>query len=144
MTQMLVAVDGSKHSDKIVDYSCEFARKMSSTIILMFVSDFPSIISEYIDIGGVNPSPKGTRSVAGAERVTLKLREKIQADGISHEVIFETGDPAEKIVSNAIEKKVDMIVIGLRGLHGVDRIRSLGSVARKVIESSHCPVLVVT
>ncbi len=144
MAEILVAVDGSKHSDKIVEYSCELARRLSSTIILLYVSTYPDLISEYLGISGGSPAPKAAPFVARAEKVTSKLEEKIQAVGLPHEVLFESGDPAEKILANASGRKVDMIVIGLKGLHGVDRIRSLGSVARKVIESSPCPVLVVT
>ena len=36
-----------------------------------------------------------------------------------------------------------MIVLGVKGLHGLARFRSMGSVARNVIENSPVPVLSV-
>lgn len=144
MSTILAAVDGSRQSNKIVDLSCHYAKKLSSTIILMYVSSYPDLINQYIEMEGRNPSPKAAQYVERAERVTSRFLEKIQKRGIECKVMLETGDPAAKIVKVATDDKVYLIVVGLRGLHGVDKIRSLGSVARKVIENSPCPVLVAT
>ncbi len=144
LERILVAIDGSKQSEKIVEYSCQLAAKMSSSIILTYVSRDPEFMEDYVEIQGRTLNRKAAKSVELAESVTTKLAEKVEASGIPYEVLLETGDPAEKIVQNAAEKKVAMIVIGLKGLHGIDKIMSLGSVARKVIETSPCPVVVVT
>jgi nucleotide-binding universal stress UspA family protein len=45
-------------------------------------------------------------------------------------------------VDCAEQKKVDLIVIGSRGLSGFKKLL-LGSVASGVVTYSHCPVLVV-
>lgn len=136
MVYILVAVDGSKDSEKIVSYSCEMAKKLSSKIILIYVSKVPDLVGEYVEIGGMNPTPSAAQSVLRAEEVTSSLQEKIDAAGIPYEVLLESGDPAETIVRKAAEKHVDMIVVGLRRLRGVDKIRSLGSVSRKIIETT--------
>jgi nucleotide-binding universal stress UspA family protein len=144
MSRILVAVDGSVHSGNIVDYSCKLARKLSSYIVLIYVSTYPDLVDEYIEIAGRSPSPKAVQFVKRAEEVTSKLTERIVDAGIPYEVFLETGDPSETTVRKADEAEVDMIVVGLTGLHGVGKIRSLGSVARKVIETSPFPVVVVT
>lgn len=140
---LVVAVDGSKHSEKIIDLSCDLAKKISASIVLMYVSTYPDLINEYIEIGGTSPHPKALQHVERAEQVMSKLAERIERYGIESKVVLETGDPAEKIVEKGIESKAEMIIVGLKGLHGVDRIRSMGSVARKIIETSPVPVLVV-
>jgi nucleotide-binding universal stress UspA family protein len=144
LSQILVAVDGSKHSEKIVDYSSKLAKKLSSSIILIYVSPYPDLVNQYMEIGGRAPAPRAVQYVQKAEDVTSKLAEKIEEASIPYEVFLETGDPAEMIVRKAFEKHADMIMVGLTGLHGVDKIRSLGSVARRVIETAPCPVVVVT
>jgi nucleotide-binding universal stress UspA family protein len=53
------------------------------------------------------------------------------------------GNTSDEILRAAKSKSVDLIVIGNQGLHGVSRIKSLGSVSRKVAEFAHCPVLIV-
>ncbi len=55
------------------------------------------------------------------------------------------GEPNASIVEYALENKVDLIVVGLRGTGAGDRIRAtlLGSVAEAMIRKSPCPVVVV-
>ena len=144
MGNILVAVDGSKYSDRVVEYSCDLARKLTSSIILMYVSRYPDLVEDYIAMGGSNPSPMGEHPVTMAENVISKLGEKIKKEKIPYEVVIESGNPAGKILEKSFAKNSDMIVVGLKGLHGVDQIRSLGSVARRVLENARCPVVVVT
>jgi nucleotide-binding universal stress UspA family protein len=53
------------------------------------------------------------------------------------------GNPAEKVIEFANNKKVDLIVIGNVGLSGLSRVKALGSVSRNVSERASCPVLIV-
>ncbi len=145
LAEILVAVDGSKYSNKIVDFACDLAKKMEEKLVLIYVSKDPEIVDDYIEIGGRTPRASTQKSaVEIAESITSDLAKKIENNGIAHEVMLESGNPSEKIVATAAERKCDMIVIGLKGLHGVDRIRSIGSVSRRVLESSPCPVAVVS
>lgn len=52
------------------------------------------------------------------------------------------GVPAREIVRLAVEKSVDLIVVGTRGRTGLKHVL-LGSVAENVLKTAHCPVLVV-
>ena len=143
MGDLLVAVDGSKYSDKIVAYSCNLAKDLSKKILLIYVSKYPELIEEYIGFGGKSPVKEARRYVAVAEALTSKLAKKVRDAGVPYEIILDTGNPSEQIIAKATEKKVDIIVVGLRGLHGLGRIRSLGSVARRVLENSPYPVVVI-
>jgi nucleotide-binding universal stress UspA family protein len=143
MNEILVAVDESKFSEKTVRVACDFAKKLSAKIVLIYVSKFPDLVSEYVAYGGKPPSRKALPYVEMAESVASKLAGEVENEGVPHEVILESGNPAEKIVTVAEFRKSDLIVVGLRGLHGIDRLRSLGTVSRRVLENSTVPVLVV-
>jgi nucleotide-binding universal stress UspA family protein len=52
------------------------------------------------------------------------------------------GDPAEEIVRLANLYTAELVVIGSRGLKGVDRVIQ-GSVSSQVLENVACSVLVV-
>jgi nucleotide-binding universal stress UspA family protein len=144
MAELLVAADGSSNSEKIVAYSCELAKKLSAKIVLIYVSKIPDLVGEYVGIGGSSPSPGAAQTVVRAEEVASNLSNEIEKAGIPHKVLLMSGEPAQTIVNVATERKVDMIIVGLRKLHGIEKIRSLGSVSRKVIETAPCPVLTVT
>lgn len=143
MTEILVAVDGSQNSGGIVAASCELAKKISANITLIYVSKSPDLIGEYAEIGGASPAPNAAKYVQRADQVTSTLAEQVEAQEIPYEVLLETGDPAQVIVQKADERRAVMIVVGLKHLRGIDKIRSLGSVARKIIETANCPVLIV-
>ena len=41
------------------------------------------------------------------------------------------------------DNMVDMVIIGSNGLHGLAKIKGLGSVSRKVWENVRCPVVII-
>lgn len=60
------------------------------------------------------------------------------------ELKVEIGDAAEIILENIDDLKPDLVVMAKRRkLKGVRKLLSLGSVSRKVIEHSTCPVLLI-
>ena len=65
-------------------------------------------------------------------------------DGLMEKAMFdmEFGDAAEMAVTVAREKGADAIVIGKRGLSGVEEFL-LGSVSSKVAQLSPVPVIIV-
>ena len=54
-----------------------------------------------------------------------------------------SGNIAEAILKYAKQKKTTLIVIGSQGLHGIQKVKILGSTSRKVSELANCPVLIV-
>lgn len=146
MSPIVVAIDGSKHCEKVVDVSCQLAKELNSSIVLIHV------------IRKMPEEPEGVKAFEESEHykeafatyleqlgtsVTTKLSERIAKQEIQCATMTEFGNPVERIVDTARLQNARMIVIGLHGLHNVGLIRSLGSVARRVIENAHCPVLVV-
>jgi len=63
------------------------------------------------------------------------------------ELDFETrgavGNPTLEIITLAKELDVNLIVMGFEGLHGLNKMRALGSVSRAVMEDAICPVMIV-
>ena len=53
------------------------------------------------------------------------------------------GDPADKIIEFADSENIDLIIMGNVGLRGSTKIKTLGSVSRRVSEMARCPVLLV-
>lgn len=58
------------------------------------------------------------------------------------ELEIVTGDPAEEIIRLANIYKSQLIVMGSRGLTGVNRILQ-GSVSSQVVTDAHCSVMIV-
>ena len=87
------------------------------------------------------------RWIAYFERVTQHIADtlgsRLKTAGLDYEVATTIGNPANLILDLAKRRKASMIVIGVFGLHHLGRIRSLGSVSRRIVESSTIPVVLV-
>jgi nucleotide-binding universal stress UspA family protein len=146
MPSILVAVDGSAHSKKVVEYSSDVAKRLSASVTLVYViKNPPEETQEIVEYEKAENFPDAyanyLRGLGNA--VVSKLAKPFEGRGVSCRTLVEYGNPAERILEVALTDKSEMIIVGLRGLHGVARIRSLGSVSRRVIENALCPVIVV-
>ena len=80
-------------------------------------------------------------------RAMNMLKAKSLEYGKDEEIIISTrvllGDPVDKIIEFADNEKIDLIIMGSVGLRGVKKIKTLGSISRRVCEMASCPVLLV-
>jgi nucleotide-binding universal stress UspA family protein len=76
------------------------------------------------------------------EQVAREASQRLTREGREATWDVREGDPAKAIVDEAQARGADLIVMGTRGLTGLDRM-VLGSVARNVLTHAHCSVLVV-
>ena len=145
MQKILVAVNGSPHSDRVVDVAADLAKEMSARIVLIFVMPRPDVPEDYVDYAKreilANPVASYLNTVS--EEIITKLGGRIKKKGVEFEGIYHLGNPAEKILETAGAKKVGLIVVGMHGLHRVGRLRALGSVSSRLFENSPVPVLVI-
>lgn len=138
---ILVAIDGSKESDKAVEIATELALKLGSKITFLHVVNVP-------DLGGVplvgdkpEQALRGALTDAG-KKVLEKAIEVARRKKISAAEKITEGYPAMTIVKEASRLGAELIVMGSRGTTGVERI-VIGSTAEKVLRWSGVPVLVV-
>lgn len=135
--KILVPVDGSASSMQAVASACDLAKAQSASMILLAVSiEMPELEEgRYI----------AEKMKVLAAAALVKAQEQAKAMGLTTgvETLLVTGaSPAEEIVAAAKDRKVDLIVIGSRGL-AAKTSSFLGSTASKVVTYSPCSVLVV-
>ncbi|MBD2003126.1 MULTISPECIES: universal stress protein [Cyanophyceae] len=134
---ILVALDGSELSERVIESLKELQIQPATKIILSHV--IPSSESE-VEIAVDRPQ---TCSEDLPYRQIEKQLQSYQVDlNCDSELEIVTGDPAEEIIRLANIYQVDLIVIGSRGLTGLKRILE-GSVSSQVVTDAPCSVLVV-
>jgi len=135
--KILSAVDGSISSIHALRESFKFASNEKCWITVTSV--VPSYVGD-LDMVGVG-------DVMGAMRkpceVALKEAEKLaREEGVLIKTVCEEGEIFERISDLAAAENCDLIVIGRRGLHRLER-SLVGSVTARVIGYSQRDVLVV-
>ncbi len=144
--KILLAIDGTKHSDSAVETIKNF--QFSETDEIKIVSVVDMALPLAIDIyAGYVPTTSEIETTAreNAEKVlettSQKIREIVSADVfISTEILF--GSPESRIVETAEKFGADLIIVGSHGYNRWERLL-LGSVSDSVVHHAPCSVLVV-
>ncbi|MFO7835778.1 MAG: universal stress protein [Candidatus Thorarchaeota archaeon] len=136
---IVVAVDGSEHSDKAVQYACSIGPSMDAEVILLHV--VPMLVSATPYQDTVSDQPFLALEKVGEDILT---KAKTLASNLGCEVtdLLDHGDPASRIIEIADEKDADIIIMGSRGLSGIKRF-FVGSISDKVTNHAKCPVMLV-
>ncbi|MGI6452176.1 MAG: universal stress protein [Syntrophomonadaceae bacterium] len=137
---ILIPTDGSPHSLEAARVANTFA-EMGDTEQITILHVAPFITTGYYDLTGDLYEAMYERSRIAGGIILEKTREAVNP-GPRINTVFEFGTPiAEKICEYAEKNGCDLIVIGSRGMTPVSSF-VLGSVSTRVINLSHCPVLV--
>lgn len=134
MRKILVGYDGSEPAKQALEMTADLAKKYESQVTL-------------ITVGGLVLSPiEGMVLPTANEDAYRQILDEgihtLSKLGVAAQSDFRWGDVADQIVGKAEEEKFDLIVVGHRGLSGIQRWIT-GSVAKKVVDHAPCSVLVV-
>ena len=137
--KVVVPVDFSSTTDKVVDYAMPVADKLGAEVLFFHaINDFlgyDMMLAHPSFIGMTNDLEKESK-----ERIDSLVEEyKDREYGVGGDVTI--GDAAEEIIEYAQEQNADMIIIGTHGVKGLEKIL-MGSTAERVVKNAHCPVLI--
>jgi nucleotide-binding universal stress UspA family protein len=149
---VLVAIDGSGSSMRVIDYAISIAMKNNSQLLVLYVIDvykYPYLPSSII-LAPTFGSEKYSEEKNEAEKQMNKIKEKykqktknnINSKELKTEIVEGTKSAATTIMEYAESRNIDLIVIGSRGKTRFKRLL-LGSVSSNVIKNAHCAVLVI-
>lgn len=134
---ILVAVDGSKHSDAAFDAAMDISQKYGSKLFVVHV--FPGV-SRPRKI--VSPDREDDLKSEGQEIIN-SYEAKVKEKGLQNVItLLQEGDEAKMIMETAKETKCGLILMGSRGRGGFNELL-LGSVSHKVTTHASCPVMIV-
>jgi nucleotide-binding universal stress UspA family protein len=141
--KILVATDGSDKALQAAQAARTIAEKFGSAVILL------NVIQPFFVIPGLGAGDTITFSTTlneELEEISNNALTRTRAefgDDLSNVMVrSEWGHPVERIVSVIEEEGVDLVVVGNKGLSGLEQLL-LGSVSGKVVQHASCSVLVV-
>ena len=140
--KILLAIDGSPHSQAAVDEVVRRPWPSSSTIrVLSVIQPYTPPASEFV-LAGATLEDIRQQQTASAEQIIGLAADALQATELSTETRVREGDPRSAIVDEADEWGADLIVVGSHGRTGLMRWL-LGNVAQVVVGHASCSVEVV-
>ena len=140
-SKILVPVDGSAASLRALDFAVQrLARGDGDSLVLLYVQNFGSI-----DIAGASAVLPDYFSNAVSQASTQALSDavtKCESARVAFKTIAGAGRIAPTIVDVARDEGVEQIVMGTRGLGGIQGLL-LGSVATQVIHLAEVPITLI-
>lgn len=148
INKLLVAIDGSNHSMKAVDYASAIAAGCKARVIILNVIKVftvPKIsveLRKYAELENVSVVDLKSWKMIASDLVAYaetRSRDKGVDDIVT---IVEEGPVARTIIACAQQHDVDMIVVGSRGFGNIEATLR-GGVSHRVELLAKCPVLSV-
>lgn len=137
----LILVDGSPCSQKAVEYVIKHPELFQSSGELHVLHVTPAVpygtARDFVGAEAINAyyDNQAKEALAPAQKI---LDEK----GVAHRSGYQIGDIGEQVNAYAAKHEIEMIVMGSHG-RGVLRNLVMGSMATRVLATSHIPVLIV-
>lgn len=141
MTTIVLPIDFSEASDKLINGAINFAKQTGGRICLIHVA--PADIGFAIGDMGFQYFPEVEQNEIKQELLQLdNIEKQIQAQGVECEHLLKQGVAKDIILDYAKEKSADYIVMGSHGRSGIYDV-FVGSLTKDLTKSSPIPVLVI-
>lgn len=136
---VLVAVDFSEHGNEVARKAKYLAGMFQARLSVIHVLD--NIPMPHAAYGSVIPLEEpSTYELLEAEKSKFKqIADQLEVESVQRWMVW--GVPGEEIVRLAERERVDLIVIGSHGRHGLALL--LGSTANDVLHHASCDVMAV-
>lgn len=141
VNKILVPVDFSENSKKIIQYGAYVARQFAAKMEAIFVAQTFQDYSEFFEPHMPILQFEEDLVASAKERMKSFLAESLEPSDECNGTVL-AGDVAETILEYARQQKMDLIVMGTHGYKGLEKIL-FGSIAEKIVKMSPCPVLTI-
>jgi nucleotide-binding universal stress UspA family protein len=135
--KILVAVDGSEHSNIILEKAVEYATLLKAGVLLVYCHrKFPVLLGQpYRD-------HEISHTISAAENLIKPFHEYLDRYGVyAEERLME--EPAGTVIPDIARiEACELIIMGSRGLTNIASL-IIGSVTNRVLQTAPCSVLVV-
>jgi nucleotide-binding universal stress UspA family protein len=138
--RILVGYDGSENAKRALERAVALATAQRAAVrIVVAVS---TVLPVYGPTTPYYPPDYADKVIKEGEKSLADAIERAKEVGAQASGSVEDGHPAETILNLADSDGADLIVLGRRGISGVERFL-MGSVSSSVVNHSKCDVLIV-
>lgn len=156
MKNLLVAVDFSEITNRVVEESATLAKALHAKLWILHVysKDLHVMAYDTMPLSGYTPEFSALPGDIQMERdidaeeikrehgELLNISARLRNEGLNAQALLVKGDPKSAIIDKAADLDCGMVILGSRG-HGLLHKALLGSVSESIIRHAPCNVLVV-
>jgi nucleotide-binding universal stress UspA family protein len=159
ITKILVGVDGSKNSEKALDYALEIADKFSASILILNVFQPPpesgynvNVFSQFQTSGNFQDAISDQSNIFAFINDLRKVHEAVLSKAAERAIKLKPmleittelkeGNTPSQIIATAANSGFDLIVLGHLGESEIKEFL-LGSTSERVVHQARCTVLIV-
>ncbi|WP_417426213.1 universal stress protein [Hoeflea sp.] len=141
---ILVAIDGSEGSRKALQHAALLQKTCNSELLILTVFRHHSMLEASMSMVRPDDPENMDDAMRGHAKEVAEEAKRLAAEAGATKIraFVKSGQPARTIVKFGEEHKVDLIIVGSRGLGDMQGFL-LGSVSHKVTSLAKCPVMVV-
>lgn len=155
-SKILVPYDISMPADKALEHAISLAKAINNSkvevILLHVIAELP--LYPLVKMNEFSSAPRKASLIKHVEKVHDEARSYIsqmiqkksktyELSGINIRSVVLKGIPVEKILKYAEKERIGLIILGNVGLGEITKSKTLGSVARGIVERANCPVTIV-
>jgi nucleotide-binding universal stress UspA family protein len=138
---IVLPVDGSSNAARAATVAFELAEMTSAKLLIVHVVDLGTV-QQVAKSSGSDLLSALQQYVTNGNKLLEDYKSAASGYKLQTELILERGEPSDKIVHVAKERKADIIVIGSHGLGREDRTH-IGGTTDLVVHKAGCAVLIV-
>src|SRR5947208_5493176 len=159
MKRLLVPIDFSDATPRVIDLPRELAKALDAEIHLIHVKELGAAAApgtlgyglagmpelapmSGVPVPGLDPMPQPIPETEDQKSKLARWQKEIAQDGIKVTLHEPTGSVADEILDEAAALEADFIVMGTHG-HGVMHHLLVGSATKGVLKHANRPVLLV-
>ena len=140
--RLLVALDGSPQSTRVLPYAAEIARQLGSHVTLLRCVQGIELVPGVPPAAPVAVPVPLTPDTEAAEAALYDPQESLIAGGIDTDIRIQVGRASQGILQVADDEDADLIAMTTHGREGGRRLL-LGSVAESVLRDCARPLLIL-
>jgi nucleotide-binding universal stress UspA family protein len=139
INEILLPVDGSSHSGHAVEYAIHLAKLYEARITIVHCYE---VLDTALEVSGLFAKEVRISAEKHAATILEKAAQMVKMAGVVYTTRTIWGSPGKVLYDLAKSKEFDLIIMGSHG-HSEIAGMFLGSVTHKVLNTIHCPVMVV-
>jgi nucleotide-binding universal stress UspA family protein len=146
MKTLLVPLDFSDTTDRVLANAADLARSLEARIVLVHIVE---PVATYVPVGAsmdviaaAPPQPAEMQDLSADEARLRSLSQPLSATGLTVECVAVVGLAVDDIIDQAVKCDASYIVLGSHGRGALYHLFT-GSVVNGVLKRATCPVIVV-